>query len=109
MGLIQIAVSKALAASAFRNGPLEDLHAGKPCPTCSADESYSRISQDEMKALMKHAVDHLNALLQLWQDEPVIFGDYVTFMLREYAYNWDEPENLDEIKARIRQTVKAFG
>ena len=27
--------AKALVALAFRNGPIEDLHAGKPCPSCS--------------------------------------------------------------------------
>ena len=28
------AEAKALVALAFRNGPIEDLHAGKLCPTC---------------------------------------------------------------------------
>jgi len=26
---------KALVALAFRNGPIEELHAGSPCPACS--------------------------------------------------------------------------
>jgi hypothetical protein len=26
--------AKALVALAFRNGPIEDIHAGKFCPTC---------------------------------------------------------------------------
>jgi hypothetical protein len=26
--------AKALVALAFRNGPIEDIHAGKLCPTC---------------------------------------------------------------------------
>ena len=41
--------AKMIVALAFRNGPIEDLHAGKPCPTCSADSGYSRISDEEMK------------------------------------------------------------
>ena len=41
---------------------IEDIHAD------------GRISQDEMKTMMKFATDHLNALLQLWHDEPEIFG-----------------------------------
>jgi hypothetical protein len=27
--------AKALVALAFRNGPIEDLHAGRPCAVCS--------------------------------------------------------------------------
>lgn len=38
--------AKAIVALAFRNGPTEDVHAGKPCPTCSRDASYSRISDE---------------------------------------------------------------
>ena len=41
--------AKMIVALAFRNSPIEDLHAGKPCPTCSADSGYSRISDEEMK------------------------------------------------------------
>jgi hypothetical protein len=26
--------AKAIVALAFRNGPIEDVHAGKICPTC---------------------------------------------------------------------------
>ena len=26
--------AKAIVAPAFRNGPIEDLHAGKPCTAC---------------------------------------------------------------------------
>jgi hypothetical protein len=29
------AEAKALVALAFRNGPIEDLHAGKPCEICN--------------------------------------------------------------------------
>jgi len=43
--------AKMIVALAFRNGPIEDLHAGKICPTCSADRGYSRISDEEMKGL----------------------------------------------------------
>jgi hypothetical protein len=31
--------AKMIVALAFRNGPIEALHAGKPCPTCSADSA----------------------------------------------------------------------
>jgi len=36
--------AKALVALAFRNGPIEDLHAGKPCKVCSGNQEISHIS-----------------------------------------------------------------
>ena len=32
--------AKALVALAFRNGPIEDLHAGRPCPACSGKPRF---------------------------------------------------------------------
>ena len=39
--------AKALVALAFRNGSIEDLHAGRSCPTCSgnADISHSPMTR----------------------------------------------------------------
>jgi hypothetical protein len=50
---------KALVALAFRNGPIEDVHAGKNCPTCHGDPQFSHITQGEMRRTMKAAVDRL--------------------------------------------------
>ena len=36
--------AKAIVALAFRNGPIEDLHAGRPCTACEGKAGYSRIS-----------------------------------------------------------------
>jgi hypothetical protein len=55
------AEAKALVALAFRNCPIEDLHAGKTCAVCSGRAEVSHISDDEMKVLMKSAVDALYA------------------------------------------------
>jgi hypothetical protein len=49
--------AKMNVALAFRSGPIEDLHAGEVCPTYSADDAYSRISDEEMKGIMKAAVN----------------------------------------------------
>jgi hypothetical protein len=57
--------SKAIVAPAFRNGPIKDLHAGQPCLTCRANPRYSRISDAEMKQIMKAAVDRVYSLLLL--------------------------------------------
>jgi hypothetical protein len=48
---------------AFRNGPIEDVHAGKPCPTCDGDPEYSHITQEEMRRIMKTAVDRIYTML----------------------------------------------
>ena len=45
--------AKALVALAFRNGPIEDLHAGRQCTVCSGNQEISHISDEEMKAIMK--------------------------------------------------------
>jgi PRTRC genetic system protein E len=48
---------KDLTVIAFRNGPLEDLHAGKICPYCNGDQDYSHVTEPEMKQLMQAAVN----------------------------------------------------
>jgi hypothetical protein len=59
------AEAKALVALALRNGPVEDLHAGRLCPECSGRPEYSHISDEEIRAVMKAAVDSMYRLL--WQ------------------------------------------
>ena len=86
----QITEAKAIVAMAFRNGPIEDVHAGKTCPTCSGDPEYSRITDPEMKVIMKKAVDRVYTMLRLKQDEPERFDDLVQFASR-YTSNWDDP------------------
>jgi len=51
------AEAKSIVALAFRNGPIEDVHAGKKCPACAGNHEYSHITQAEMKNIMKRAVD----------------------------------------------------
>jgi hypothetical protein len=59
--------AKAMVALAFRNGPIESVHAGSPCAVCCDNPAVSHISNEEMKAIMKSAVDTLYRLL--WQRE----------------------------------------
>jgi hypothetical protein len=83
--------AKAVVALAFRNGPIEDVHAGEPCPVCSGRPGVSRISDDEMRLIMKNAVNCLYRLLRLKSSDPEKYE-------REIAYGelcaakWDEPE-----------------
>lgn len=82
--------AKAIVALAFRNGPIEELHAGKPCPTCAARRDYSRISDPEMKAIMKNAVDRVFLLLGLKYSDPEGYERQIAFGERS-ALGWDDP------------------
>ena len=83
--------AKAMVALAFRNGPIEALHAGKPCAVCSGDPAVSHISDKEMKAIMKSAVDTVYRLL--WQRENDSKHYLENLALGErYTARWDDPE-----------------
>jgi hypothetical protein len=70
---------------AFRNGPIEDLHAGAYSPLLE-DKTLSRITDAEMKALMIAASTKLAELLALRDEDPERF----TALL---AGNWRQVRN----------------
>ncbi len=82
--------AKAIVALAFRNGPIENIHAGRPCPTCTGQAGYSRITDAEMKLIMKNAVDHVYALLSLKNEQPGEYESQIRLGER-YTATWDEP------------------
>jgi hypothetical protein len=56
--------AKAFVLMAFRDGPIENIHAGATsCSTCGANDS--RISDPEMREIMKFAVDRVATLTML--------------------------------------------
>ncbi|MCE9554683.1 MAG: hypothetical protein K8T91_15105 [Planctomycetes bacterium] len=75
--------ANALAAWAFRNGPLEDLHAGEHSPLLE-DKRYSRITDQEMKELMLSACKQMERLLRMKQDNPDVYW----LKLMEYAHSY---------------------
>jgi hypothetical protein len=82
--------AKVLTVLAFRNGPIEDLHAGKICPVCSGNSEYSHITDAAMKKLMQSAVNQVYRLL--WQRENDAEGYAKALVLgARYTTNWDEP------------------
>ena len=83
--------AKAFVALTFRNGPLEDLHTGKKCPTCSGKEEFSKISDPEMKVLMKTTVNRYYSLFKLMRDNPKAFQELI-WKGHEFTYNWDPVE-----------------
>ena len=83
--------AKMIVALAFRNGPIEELHAGKPCPTCSVDSGYSRISDEEMKGIMKAAVNSVYSLLWKKDNDSEAYVKSLVLGAR-YTQRWDDPE-----------------
>jgi hypothetical protein len=85
------AEAKALVVLAVRNGPIEDLHAGRPCTFCSGDREISHISDEEMKAIMKSAVNTLYRLLWLRDCDPGAYKEKLALGQR-FTLHWDVPE-----------------
>jgi len=83
-------LAKAFTLMAFRNGPLEDIHAGKTCPVCAGDEDYSHLSQEDMKALMRHGVEIMYTLLRIRDEAPKTFVALVGNALA-VTTEWDDP------------------
>lgn len=83
--------AKALVALAFRNGPIEALHAGKPCAVCSGKQDVSHISDEEMKAIMKSAVDTLYRLLWMRESDLAAYNEKLA-MGQRFTLHWDDPE-----------------
>ena len=83
--------AKAMVALAFRNGPIEAVHAGSRCAVCCGNPGVSHISDEEMKAIMKSAVNTLYRLL--WQRENDSAAYLKNLALGErYTMHWDDPE-----------------
>ena len=83
--------AKMIVALVFRNGPIEALHTGKVCPTCSADSAYSRISDEEMKGIIKAAVNTVYSLLWKKDNDSEAYAKSLALGAR-YTQHWDDPE-----------------
>ena len=83
--------AKAMVALAFRNGPIEAVHAGSPCAACCGNPAVSHISDEEMKAIMKSAVDTLYRLLWQRENDPAAYLENLVLGQR-YTMHWDDPE-----------------
>ena len=80
--------ANALTAYAFRNGPIENLHAGE-VSKLTDDASVSRITQAEMKELMIDASKKLAALLALRESKPESYKGFVQSYGALYCDRWD--------------------
>lgn len=82
---------KSLVALVFRNGPIENLHAGRQCSSCSGNAEISHITDEEMKGLTKSAVNALYRLLWLREYDPRSYDEQLA-LGRRYTLHWDDPE-----------------
>ena len=80
--------ANALVAWAFRNGPLEDLHAGRHSELLE-DPSLSRITDEEMKILMVSACRQLTKLLELKATNPTDYEHQIKSYNWRYCRNWE--------------------
>jgi hypothetical protein len=80
--------ANAIVAWAFRNGPLEHLHAGKSSELLS-DPSLSRITDDEMKDLMINASEHVEKLLRMREENPDEYVEKIVKYNRDYCGGWE--------------------
>ena len=80
--------ANAIVAMAFRNGPIEDLHAGKPSELLDKPE-LSRITDAEMKKIMLAACQVIETLLREKQTDPGAY--YMKLMQYNHIYckAWD--------------------
>jgi hypothetical protein len=82
--------AKAIVALAFRNGPIENLHAGRQCPRCSGESGYSKITDAEMKTIMKSAVDHVYKFGVIKKSDPLRYKELVDYG-NNVASAWNDP------------------
>lgn len=85
--------AKSLVALAFRNGPIEDVHAGRECPTCGGKPEYSHITDAEMKNIMKNSVDTVYKLLWMKENDPEKYAASIELGSR-YTHSWDDPKKI---------------
>jgi hypothetical protein len=83
--------AKVLTVLAFRNGPIEDLHAGRTCPTCSGNTEYSHITDPEMKVMMLAAVNAMYRLLWQREHDPEAYLRSLEFGERQ-VQRWADPD-----------------
>jgi hypothetical protein len=84
--------AKALVALAFRNGPVEDMHTGGPCVACNGNREISHISDEEIKMIMKAAVDKIHSLLWQRKNDSEAFEKSLA-LGRRFSRQWDDPDH----------------
>jgi hypothetical protein len=79
--------ANALTALAFRNGFLEELHAGASSPLLD-DPKNSRITDEEMRRLMIEASEKLGQMLELKRNDPAGYDAMIRDYHDRYCRKW---------------------
>lgn len=79
--------ANALIAMAVRNGLLENLHAGKSSPLLE-DDTLSRLTDEDMKAIMVFATRTVAAMLWMRDAAPEAYRRYVQAYATRYCRSW---------------------
>jgi hypothetical protein len=80
--------ANAIIAMSVRNGPIENLHAGKHSPLLE-DESLSRLTDAEIKAIMVYATRMVTFMLWLRDEAPDVYRRYVQACGIRYCRAWE--------------------
>ncbi len=80
--------ANALTAFAFRNGFIEELHAGQTSPLLS-QPGYSRISNEEMRRLMIEASEKLARMLTCMREAPQEYESWLRRDLADFCEKWE--------------------
>ena len=81
--------ANALTYVSFRCGMLEELHAGKHSPMLD-NKGLSRITNDEMKALMVEASRKLAAMLEMKKRQPKSYRLAVKTICEHFCIDWEK-------------------
>lgn len=80
--------ANAIVAHAFRNGPIEDLHAGKQSELLRTP-GLSRLTNEEMKEIMVFACQKVAKLLVMREKHTDEYIDFVLFSKRTFCSQWE--------------------
>ena len=80
--------ANAITACAFRNGFLEDLHAGEYSKLLESNK-YSRITDEEMKKLMVESSKQVEDLLRMKETDPKEYDEFIRRYNRMYCTRWE--------------------
>lgn len=80
--------ANAIVAYAFRNGPIEDLHAGQDSELLK-NADLSRITDDEMKTIMLTACRRLEELLRQRDSDPEEYALKIIDYAWRYCRSWE--------------------
>lgn len=81
--------ANALTCIAFRNGYIEELHAGRHSELLETP-GLSRITNDEMKKLMIGASAKLAELLTMKENNPEKYWREINYFNENYCRQWEK-------------------